>query len=411
MRQIRRNLLFFSLVAVCAPLSLLAAPVENVGDAKPPVSPITLEWNARLRHESVDDDAFARDADATTLRVRLGARARFGTAWSVLVEGEGVAALDNGYDSGANGRTAYPVIADPSGVELNQAWVDWRETHAAATLGRQRVQFDNQRWIGNVGWRQNEQTFDAAALELKPIASIVARYAWLDRVHRINGDDAINVLSRERNLDSHLLDVSWTQGDPQWGGYAYAHEDLDVPASSTLTTGVRWTGNRVREGSGWGWRVEGARQRDYGNSPLEFAHDYWLLEPLLMHGGVTWRAGWEHLGGDGRHALQTPLATLHAFNGWADKFLVTPNGGLDDRYLATGGKFGSGEQVGKFSWAAAWHDYRADTGGHYGREWNASLGFPVHGKLTGLAKVADYRSDGFARDTTKLWIQLEWARP
>jgi hypothetical protein len=102
---------------------------------------------------------------------------------------------------------------------------------------------------------------------------------------------------------------------------------------------------------------------------------------------------------------------LHAFNGWADKFNQTPAGGLDDRYLGAGGKFGRGPRAGKFAWALAFHDFRADHGGDYGDEWNASLAFPVHGSVMGLFKVADYRSGGFARDTTKLWLQLEWARP
>ena len=54
--------------------------------------PFTLEANARLRHESVDDALFPRDADATTLRLRLGVRGRFGQHWSALLEGEGIAA-------------------------------------------------------------------------------------------------------------------------------------------------------------------------------------------------------------------------------------------------------------------------------------------------------------------------------
>ena len=44
--------------------------------------------------------------------------------------------------------------------------------------------------------------------------------------------------------------------------------------------------------------------------------------------------------GDGRERwhrpdgqLQTPLATLHAFNGWADMFLTTPANGLQDLYF------------------------------------------------------------------------------
>lgn len=410
MTPLTRTLLFIA-TAACGGLPAPGVTAEPLPSPPPLHRAVTLEWNARLRHESVDDDAFGPAADATTLRLRLGIRARLGAGWSAFAEGEGIAALDDGYDSGANGRVGFPMIADPSGAELNQAWIGWRDPRAAATFGRQRLLLGNQRWVGNVGWRQNEQTFDAAALEWTPSAAVTARYAWLDSVHRVNGDRARNVLARERDLDSHLLDVGYVQGSQQWGVFAYAHEDRDVAAASTLTTGLRWSGQRLHDGNGWGWRVEAARQREYGNNALDFSHGYWVLEPALIRRGVTWRAGWEHLGGNGVHALQTPLATLHAFNGWADKFVVTPAGGLEDRYLAAGGKFGRGARAGKFNWAAAWHDYRADSGGRYGSEWNASLGFPVHGPVTGLVKVADYRSDGFARDTTKLWLQLEWARP
>ena len=148
---------------------------------------------------------------------------------------------------------------------------------------------------------------------------------------------------------------------------------------------------------------------------MSFSHAYWLFEPTYASHGVTYRAGWEHLGGNGAHALQTPLATLHAFNGWADKFTTTPLGGLEDRYLGAGGKFGRAANTGKYSWAVSWHDYRADTGiagtdSHYGNEWDASFGFPVHGPVNGLLKLADYRAEGFARDTRKLWLQLEWAQ-
>ncbi|MEO7252478.1 MAG: hypothetical protein ABIW30_07720, partial [Arenimonas sp.] len=112
----------------------------------------------------------------------------------------------------------------------------------------------------------------------------------------------------------------------------------------------------------------------------------------------------EHLGGNGSHALQTPLATLHAFNGWADKFIVTPADGLEDAYFAASGKFR------KLTWTVAAHDYRADHGGqHYGREWNLSFAAPLHKGWNGLIKLAEYRSDSYARDTRKFWVQLEYA--
>jgi len=394
-----RRIPLFPLVLAC-----LAPAAASAGEPAGTRNAVDLEWNLRLRTEQVEDDAFARDADATTLRLRAGLRFRLGAGVSALVEGEGIASAGDRYNSGANRRTDRPVVADAEGAELNQAWLAWKNDRVQATAGRQRLFFDNQRWIGNSGWRQNEQTFDALALEATLRPGLAARYAWLDRVHRVNGDDAVDPLVRERALDSHLLELTWKHGVQQIAGYAWLHEDDDVATASTATCGIRSITSNVRDGKGWGVTLELARQRDYAGNPLAFSHGYWLVEPSLTRGGVTWRAGWEHLGGDGSHALQTPLATLHAFNGWADKFGTTPASGLDDRYLGASGKAAAN----RLDWQFAWHDYRADTGGRYGREWNASLGFPLGGPLKGLVKLADYRADGFARDTTKAWLQVEW---
>lgn len=391
-----------------ATIAALIAIPSIVYGSEPAASSLHFEWNARLRHEAVDDDAFARGADATTLRLRAGLRLPLGAGFSALIEGEGIASVADAYNSGANGQTNYPAITDPKGVELNQASLGWKGRRASATFGRQRLLFDNQRWIGNVGWRQNEQTFDAIAGDWQMTPTLTARYAWLDRVHRVNGDDALDPLARERDLSTHLFSLAWKRGVQQWVGYAYLHDDRDVASASTATYGVRWTGMQLHEGNGWGWTLESARQQDYANNPQSFSHAYWLVEPDLAWHGVTFRTGWEHLGGNGAHALQTPLATLHAFNGWADKFLVTPPGGLEDRYLGAGGKFGRGYNAGKLNWAVVWHNYVADVGGDYGSEWDASVGFPVIKDVIGLVKFADYRSDGFAGDTRKVWMQLEW---
>lgn len=392
----RRKYLPLSAVLVLAPLPVLAVPG------------VQFEWDVRARHEQVDDSGYARDAQASTVRLRAALRAAFGGGFSALVEGEGVGAANDHYNSGANGQTQYPGVLDPTGSELNQAWLGWKGGDVAATAGRQRVLLDNQRWVGNVGWRQNEQTFDALSMQWKPAASITLGYHWLDKVHRVAGDDALNPLARERDINDHLFHAAWKGASQQLSGYAYLHHDQDVAAASTSTYGLRWTGNRIRDGRGPGWTLEAAHQNDHADNPGNFAHDYWLVEPTWAFGKATARAGWEHLGGDGVTALQTPLATLHAFNGWADQFGVTPAGGLEDRYLGAGGKLGRGRLDGKLNWALAWHDYSADIGGDYGREWNASLAFPLPAGLAGLVKVADYRADGFGRDTTKVWLQLEW---
>jgi hypothetical protein len=387
------------------PLLLCAAALPAQARETPKLS---LEWDLRARHEQVDDAAFADAARADTLRLRAGLRFASASGWNGLLEGEGVAG-NNRYNSGANGRGTLPAVIDPHGAELNQAWLGWKGARGNLALGRQRLLFDNQRWVGNVGWRQNEQTFDALALEFAPRKDLALRYAYLDRVHRINGDDARDPLARERALSSHLLNAAWKHGAQQLAGYAYLHEDRDVAAASTATYGLRWSGSVPVSQAKFGWTLETARQRDHANNPLQFSHGYWLLEPAITMHGITARAGLERLGGNGTHALQTPLATLHAFNGWADKFLVTPANGLDDRYLGLGGAFGRERAGARMGWQLAWHDYRADHGdAHYGSEWNASLSLPLAKGVSGLLKFADYRADAYARDTRKLWLQVEY---
>lgn len=392
------------LLATAIALALAASPAAAATDG----------WaaNLRYRHESVSDEAFTRDAHADTLRLRLGYSQALGAGLEAGAEFEAVLASDSRYNSTANGRAAYPVVADPASFELNQAWLRWRGGRGGATLGRQRLLLDNQRFVGNVGWRQNEQTYDAVVADFAPRDGLVLRYAWLDRVHRVFSDEALDPLARERDLDAHLLNASLTGRAGTLVGYGYWLQDQDVATASTRTLGLRWTGERPAGPATLGWTLEAARQRGHAGNPLDVDAGYFLVEPSLGLRGLAWKLGWERLGGDGVAAFQTPLATLHAFNGWADKFLTTPVNGLDDRYASVSGKFGSGRLEDKLGWTVAFHDFEADRGGAaYGREWNASLSFPLPAGLTGLVKLADYRSDGFARDTRKVWLQVERTWP
>src|SRR5437868_3122510 len=83
-----------------------------------------------------------------------------------------------------------------------------------------------------------------------------------------------------------------------------------------------------------------ARQSDYGRNPVRFAADYVAGEAGLAYRSLTLTGGWEKLGSDGgRAAVQTPMATLHKFDGWADLFLTTPANGLRDLYAGAAYKF------------------------------------------------------------------------
>ncbi|HEU0277055.1 MAG TPA: alginate export family protein [Rhodanobacteraceae bacterium] len=396
------------LAAALTPCARGATDADAIADADAVAPPLQLEWDARWRYATLDDDAFAHTGFADTLRLRIGVAGAFGNGWSALVEGAGIASAGNRYNSGANGQVQYPLESDPRGAVLNQAWLAWQRAEFSATVGRQRLQFDNQRWIGNSGWRQFEQTFDAVAFRWQATPSLALRYAWLDRVHRVSGPDALNPLARARALDTHLVNAAWTHATWEWVGYAYLHEDRDVPSASTATVGTRWTGHLRADAQGLGWALEAARQRKYANNPLSFSHAYWLAEPSWTVGTFTATLGWEYLGGNGHHALQTPLASLHPFNGWAGEFGVIPNGGLKDGHVGATGRFGSGRLDGKLAWALTWHAFQSVRGSRYGTETDGSLSLPLTRQVAALFEVASYRADTFARNDARVWLQLEW---
>ena len=382
---------------------LLGSATPLLADSEPAHSGPTVD--IRYRHEMVDDAAFEKDAHANTLRVRLGYRWAFATNWQLYAEGEHVESLfGDRYNSTSNDNPAYPVVADPESDEINQAWLGYADATFQATLGRQRVMLDNQRFFGNVGWRQNEQTFDAVSGSYRfGEDGPTVRYFYLDRVLRVFGHQNPNPLLREYSLDGHLFNISHSLPVGTLTAYAYLVENRDVATLSTRTFGARWAGKQAWDGINFGWTAEWAGQSDYANNPQSQNARYRFIEPSLEFSGLTLRAGWEVLGGNGRSGFSTPYATLHAFNGWADRFPATPVDGLDDRY------FGIGGQIRKAVWSATWHDYRADHGSQdYGHELDASLAYPFDSHWKGLLKLADYRSDGFAGDSRKVWASIEY---
>jgi hypothetical protein len=393
-----------SLLTQALAFAITAAVAAPAATAGPFFSEGKLLLDARLRLEVVDDAAFARDAHALTLRTRLGWRSGSVHGLYAVIEAEDVRALRDDYNSTANGRTQYPVVADPEGSEWNQAYLGWdsgRGTQAA--LGRQRLLFDNQRFIGNVGWRQNEQTFDALSASHKFGERTTLRYAWLDKVHRVFGNAHPNPLQAEHDLDAHLLNVAITLPIGALSGYSYMIENQDLPAASTRSTGLRLVGSRATGSWDWLYTAEAATQRGWRDAPATGSVDYLLGEVGLRHRGHAARIGTEVLGSNSRRAFQTPLATGHAFNGWADRFLVTPLAGLQDRYIKFDGP------LGKLRYLVAYHDFQADRGGaSYGHELDLQLSWAFAPKWNAIAKIADYRSDGFGSDQRKAWLSVEY---
>ena len=122
---------------------------------------------------------------------------------------------------------------------------------------------------------------------------------------------------------------------------------------------------------------------------------------------MTFGLGYEVLGADSGAgtAFRTPLATLHAFNGWADQFLGTPAAGLEDVYVNFKMK------AGKWNLTFVYHDFSSDTGSfNYGDEFDVSGALKLSDRYGLLLKGAFFGADSSSPltnvDTNKFWVML-----
>ena len=360
----------------------------------------------RYRYEFVDQDGFTEDANASTLRTRLNFKSDTYKGLSFFIEADNVLEVfADDFNAGAGnspGRMQYPVIADPEGTEINQAWFNYDfNSDNALKIGRQRIILDNQRFVGGVGWRQNEQTYDAISTRLKPANSNLY-LAFVNHVNRIFGPD---VPAGDHDHSTWL--ANWSAPvfeDGKIAAYLYNIDNDDAATFSTSTYGLKYESKHNFDASSFNYILEYATQDDNANNPVDYSADYYHLQASLNFNKASIYAGFEVLEGDSDQAgaaFRTPLATLHAFNGWADKFLATPAAGLEDRFVGVKGDYNG------YRWNVVFHDFQAeDTSADFGSEFDISLSKKINKHYSVLLKAAFYDSDGFATDTEKLWFMF-----
>jgi len=385
----------------------LAAADEsaNLGDA---LTSGKVGVNVRARYEHVDQDNISEKADGLTARLRLNYKTGQWNGLTGFVEYDYVFHMLNDFNSGGGtspDKGQYPVIADPKGVDLNQLYLDYSFTEQSkARLGRQRILLDNQRFVGGVGWRQNEQTYDAMTFTTKAISKTNLSYSYVGNVRRIFGD---GVPAGRNNVDTHLLNAKIAIND-SWSvtPYYYRIDNKDVALFSTATVGARLAGN-VKAGEGKVALVaEFATQSDIANNPVSYDADYAHLSGMWSgENGLALGIAYESLGGSSSAEdamFRTPLATLHAFQGWADKFLTTPDAGIDDIFATVKYK------AGKWNLTAVYHDFSSEAGSvDYGTEFDVSAGTKLSDNYGVLFKGAFFSGEtGGIPDTNKLWIMF-----
>lgn len=407
------GLVMMGATALTATAQTVEAP--DLGTAIQTGSPIL---ELRTRYEHVEQANRPNDGDAFTLRTKLGWQTVKFANLQGLIEFEDVRQLGSEhYDTNVNGKTSYGQIFDPDVTELNRAQVVWTPaSEYTVTLGRQRINIDDQRFIGNVGWRQDEQTYDAVRVDAD-YGRLDLTYAWLAHVNRVFAE------AQDWNSDSHIGTVSYAFPEPlKLSGFAYALDFTEpttaaVRNQSNLTYGVKASGKMWIDTFKLDYAGTIAKQTDYGESLLDYDLGYGSIEGALTWDEFSVRANYESMEGTGTRGFTTPLATLHAFNGWSDAFLAngvkTTNDGLTDANIAfTWSPRWKWDYVFNLAFLVRYHDFEAErTGADLGEEWNAQVSGAITSRLSWLVKFADYDGPGVApapADRQKIWLGLEW---
>jgi hypothetical protein len=225
----------------------------------------------------------------------------------------------------------------------------------------------------------------------KSVENLEIVLAYITNVNGITFNDI--------NHDDIILNVGysgWSFGKLSF--YYYGIEDQGAPNASVETTGLRFSGATGM----FLYTAEFASQQDYADSTVDIDADYSLIEAGIKFGAFTVKLGVETLGTGVFDGFETPLATKHAFNGWADIFLNTPPAGIVDTYVSAGGA------VAGFNLLAFYHDYVPDASGNdYGTELNFLVTRKFSANYSGGIKYASYDADSFGVDTDKMWFFLQ----
>ena len=383
---------------------------------------VKFNGEVRPRYESADVvDNGVDGATSFTARTSLGIRSNKTFGSDMLGAYLQATSVNNfGYTNynGLNGQDPnYDVIADPQQARMTQMYMDFKlPAKTIIRAGRQMVNLDNQRFVGAVGWRQMFQTFDALALVSAPVdgLSIVGAY-----IYGINGiKDPGTVGATETG--SAIVNVSYKVANPlKITAYSY------LLASIHDTYGLSATGKiALGKNANISYRAEYAIQKDptleYRVKDVKADASYMNIDAAVSVVGIFGGVNYEVLSGtdgtDGKTAFTTPLATGHKFNGWADKFLATPTGGLTDANVRIGYKAkGFGKLMGVYHMFTAGNDMATATATStdLGTETDLLYANKVPGVngLSGLLKAALYSKGevvGYTNDVQKMWVGLDY---
>jgi hypothetical protein len=396
-----------SVGAIFCALCLTALPVQAgttltqaLREGKP-----HLTFMPSFEYKDVDGNG----SDAATqfsVRTRVGYETGSFYGASAFIQLQNITNLNEDFRHPEGGDADNDFIADPDGSRVHQAYLDYKYEglpDSKLRLGRQEIILDDARLIGNIDWRLNGQSFDAATATIANLPNFELFAGYINQVNTINRDYV--------DLDGLYLAHGSYTGLPGQELSAFVYlldtESEANTARDSATYGLRWQGKWQQ----LSYYADGAYQSDFTDGE---DHDAFMInvyadysvKPVTLGIGYSLISGQD---GDDR-PFDTLFSTAHKFNGYADVFAGTNGGnlkgGLEDYYAEAKAKLWGTS----FLLASHWFEAEASSeagvfDGTYGYEVDAVVARKIAENTKVLVKFAQYwdddeRANGVANPTT-----------
>lgn len=377
----------------------------------------------RLRYEYVDQKNKPEDANAFTLQSLLGWQTASFWNTSLTAQLINISHLNQDfYDNnlGKNHASQLPTVQDPEITDINQLYIDFTGIpKTKLRLGRQIIRIDNTRFVGDIIFRQSSQVFDGLTVVNQSISNTEFLLGHYEHLRQATG--------KYRNTNFDILHASYKYlPKASVTAYGYFIDQADTGQNTGVNNnahkdiGLRLDG-AIDINPDWRWlhTAEFAKQSAYQGGSQ--AIDVFYRKLGLGLGFKQWffRVDQEVLSSNaGLYAFQTPMATLHPFQGWTDLFTTTPKQGMVDRFITVGAT------LDKWTLYSEWHhlssdrDFQTPTGlgNDYGNEWDFSFAYQYTPTLQAKFEYARFNegdiwgasANAATRkvDTTKSWLTL-----
>ena len=228
-------------------------------------------------------------------------------------------------------------MTDPETLELNQMYIayndSFNDTELEVKVGRQAAIVEDERFIGSVSARQDDQTFDALYGRLQNDQKGLAfEYAYMYQVNRLLAEEV------DWRSDSHVVMLRYFKNKKIRFGFFCHLLDFqdDAPNVSNQTYGITIDRGPLPEDKiALNYKTAFAYQSDFGDNSTDYGSFLLNLEAGVSFPSLaSFNIGYELASSDnGEASYQFPLSTGQRLHRISDVFIDPPADGLQNPYF------------------------------------------------------------------------------